>query len=57
MENSETVRGGTVQRLEATLLDDISAGVLVPGERLDEVQMAKRFGVSRTPVRQAFLIS
>ena len=54
MENSETVRGGTVQRLEAALLDDISSGVLVPGERLDEVQMAKRFGVSRTPVREAF---
>ena len=54
MENSETARGGTVQRLEAALLDDVSSGVLVPGERLDEVQMTKRFGVSRTPVREAF---
>lgn len=34
-------------------MDDISAGALEPGQRLDEVGLAERFGVSRTPVREA----
>ncbi len=53
MEKSENTRGGAVQRVEAALLNDISSGVLSPGERLDEVQLTERFGVSRTPVREA----
>ncbi len=40
-------------RIETALLDDISAGLLEPGERLDETRLAERFGVSRTPVREA----
>lgn len=48
-----TPRGNTVQRIEATLMDDIAIGVLAPGERLDEVTLTARFGVSRTPVREA----
>ena len=39
--------------IEAQLVDDISAGVLAPGFRLDEASLAKRFGASRTPVREA----
>lgn len=35
------------------LLDDISAGALLPGDRLRETEIAKRLGVSRTPVREA----
>lgn len=31
----------------------IACGALVPGTRLDETSFAKRFGVSRTPVREA----
>ena len=46
-------RGSTVGRIEAALLEDISAGVLAPGTRLDEVKLTERFGVSRTPVREA----
>jgi len=46
-------RGSTVQWIEAALVDDIAAGVLNPGERLDEVRLTARFGVSRTPVREA----
>ena len=46
-------RGTTVQRIEAALMDDIAAGELEPGERLDEVRLTIRFGVSRTPVREA----
>lgn len=48
-----TERGSTVRRIEAALMDDIAAGVLDPGERLDEVRLTERFGVSRTPVREA----
>jgi DNA-binding GntR family transcriptional regulator len=38
------------QHLEA----EISAGRLEPGSRLDEQEIAERFNVSRTPVREAF---
>jgi DNA-binding GntR family transcriptional regulator len=36
-----------------TLADDIIAGRLRAGTRLDETSLAKRFAVSRTPVREA----
>ncbi|MGR3467785.1 MAG: GntR family transcriptional regulator [Shimia sp.] len=48
-----TARGSTVGRIEAALMDDIAAGILQPGERLDEVKLTERFNVSRTPVREA----
>jgi len=38
------------QKLEGA----IAAGQLEPGSRLDEQEIAQRFGVSRTPVREAF---
>lgn len=41
------------QRIESTLLLEISNGTLEPGARLDEHGLAERFGVSRTPVREA----
>src|SRR5688572_24403654 len=44
---SESVR----QQLE----HDISNGALLPGDALDEEALAQRFGVSRTPVREALL--
>lgn len=37
----------------ARLLEDISNGRLAPGDRLRETEIAKRLGVSRTPVREA----
>ncbi len=46
-------RGGAAARIEAALRDDIAAGALAPGERMDEVALTERFGVSRTPVREA----
>ena len=46
-------RGNIVQHIETTLRDDIAAGALSPGERLDEAKLSERFGVSRTPVREA----
>lgn len=36
-----------------TLRQAILTGVLKPGERLMEIQLAKQLGVSRTPVREA----
>lgn len=46
-------RESTGQKIETVLLSDIAAGLLQPGERLDETKLAERFGVSRTPVREA----
>lgn len=46
-------RGSTVRHIETTLMDEIAAGALSPGERLDEVRLTERFGVSRTPIREA----
>lgn len=40
-------------RLRCTLEDEIATGRLAPGTRLDEVSLAARFGVSRTPIREA----
>jgi len=36
-----------------TLRQSILRGELAPGERLMEIQLAKRLGVSRTPIREA----
>ncbi|MEL6920239.1 MAG: GntR family transcriptional regulator, partial [Pseudomonadota bacterium] len=36
------------------LLDEIVSLSLTPGTKLSEVDVAKRFGVSRQPVRDAF---
>lgn len=40
-------------QLAAALEEDIVAGTLAPGSRLEEVALADRFGVSRTPIREA----
>lgn len=42
-----------ISSLRDALEDDILTGMFSPGERLDEVRLAARFGVSRTPIRQA----
>jgi DNA-binding GntR family transcriptional regulator len=47
-----------VRRAEALrdqLEQDIVTGMLRPGERLDEQGLAARFGVSRTPIREALM--
>ncbi|MBE7636135.1 FCD domain-containing protein [Sneathiella sp. P13V-1] len=41
-------------RIARELEDLIFAGEFTDGMRLDEVRLAERFGVSRTPIREAF---
>lgn len=41
------------ERLRESIEEEIATGQLVPGSRLDEVELATRFGVSRTPIREA----
>jgi DNA-binding GntR family transcriptional regulator len=40
-------------QLRATIETDILTGTIAPETRLDEASLAKRFGVSRTPIREA----
>ena len=46
---------GTFHKLRDEIENGIVSGTLAPGERLDEVQLANRFGVSRTPIREALM--
>ena len=41
------------EALRLRIADEIVSGVLEPGTPLDEQELAARFGVSRTPVREA----
>lgn len=41
------------EALRLRIADEIISGVLEPGTPLDEQELASRFGVSRTPVREA----
>jgi DNA-binding GntR family transcriptional regulator len=41
------------EQLRLQLADEIVRGVLAPGATLDEMEQARRFAVSRTPVREA----
>src|SRR6478735_7956362 len=40
-------------RLREAIEEEIATGQLLPGSRLDEVELARRFNVSRTPIREA----
>lgn len=46
-------RGGRALDIRNTLQAEIESGELPPGAALDERALAERFGVSRTPVREA----
>src|SRR5438105_9315815 len=41
------------EELRLQIADDIVRGLIMPGTPLDETELATRFGVSRTPVREA----
>lgn len=42
-------------QIRAHLEEAISKGELLPGDAIDEVGLAERFGVSRTPIREALI--
>jgi DNA-binding GntR family transcriptional regulator len=50
---AETRRKTLAEELRLQLADEIVRGVLAPGAALDETELADRFKVSRTPVREA----
>ena len=41
------------ERLTAVIEEEILSLRLKPGDRLDEVRLAQRYGTSRTPVQEA----
>lgn len=43
------------QRATRTLLDEISTGKLLPGQKLNEVELAARLNVSRNTLRETFI--
>ena len=45
--------GTTVDQMVRAIADEILTGKLKPGDRLDEMSLAERYAVSRTPVRDA----
>lgn len=50
----EALRRTTIaEEIRERIADDIVFGRLTPGTRLDEQMLADRYGVSRTPVREA----
>ncbi len=46
-------RESLTEQIKSILIDRIIDGVLVPGDRLKELQVAKEFGTSQAPVREA----
>jgi DNA-binding GntR family transcriptional regulator len=50
---AENGRKTLAEELRLQLADEIVRGVLAPGAALDETELAERFKVSRTPVREA----
>lgn len=50
IERHQTLR----EKILETIRDAILRGALKPGERVSEPELAERFGISRTPIREAF---
>jgi DNA-binding GntR family transcriptional regulator len=50
IERHQTLR----EKILETIRDAILKGSLKPGERVSEPELAERFGISRTPIREAF---
>ena len=51
----ERKRGSGVKFVYDLLRDEILDLVLAPGSPIDEVQLAERFSMSRTPIREALV--
>lgn len=50
IERHQTLR----EKILETIRDAILKGSMKPGERVSEPELAERFGISRTPIREAF---
>jgi DNA-binding GntR family transcriptional regulator len=50
IERHQTLR----ERILETIREDILKGALRPGEKVAEPELADKFGISRTPIREAF---
>lgn len=50
IEKHQTLR----ERILETIRDAIITGSMKPGEKVAEPELAERFGISRTPIREAF---
>lgn len=50
--HGQNARKATQAKMLAAIEDDIVRGRLRPNQRIDERELANRFGVSRTPVRE-----
>lgn len=48
-----TTKNNLSHQIWRKLEEEINDGILLPGDPLDERELANRFGVSRTPVREA----
>ena len=44
------------ETLREAIEEEIATGKLGPGTHLDEIELANRFGVSRTPIREALIL-
>lgn len=53
--SAERKRGSGVKMVYDLLRDEILDLVLPPGSPIDEVQLAERFKMSRTPIREALV--
>ena len=54
-QDGRRVRGTGMRFAYETLRDEILTLALVPGQLLDETTLAERFGMSRSPVREALI--
>lgn len=53
VDRADGVRRTLAEELRQQIADEIMSGALAPGAALDETELARRFAVSRTPVREA----
>jgi DNA-binding GntR family transcriptional regulator len=53
MSTAPTPIVGTAEQIAGRIRDEIEAGAIVPGQALSQVDLARAFGLSRIPIREA----